>query len=486
MSQRLRILQKPHWAPLLDRPGIEDLPVSALKAADSFLEYRSRVAVADPSAADFSTWAGQGEDRTSELASLASAMKIISPTLVPLIEVARREHVVLAPPMPATAAPARKGLCSRRRLRTGAWDPIARPARRPPLKRRVSIEPWDLPVEWQEMLRRMARGLSRDGVDAPAPDIVKRMREKLCQLAWSAQQAGLPVELSQVTMARFESDVRARREAGKNGIRWATIRASMEEVHRFARYIGAAKEVIAFGATRLGRLSRFEAGQRALKFYELARTGHTTLSILDLADEHLAESRTRVCPKARHRLRNRAAILGIFAIAPLRNASADLVLGETLFWEGAEWVIDMPIQKTEGRNPEQFVYPLAAQHGAFIDAVILGDHAPAHLPARRGAAIAARRPLFVHHDGRPTGRTFIPRSFKAITDNSFTTLRTMLHTDLGIALGPAGTEMAMVAEHQVGATTSKKYQTLIVARVSARRAQERSRLRRSRAAPRLD
>jgi hypothetical protein len=207
----------------------------------------------------------------------------------------------------------------------------------------------------------------------------------------------------------------------------------MEEVCRFARYSGAAEEVVTFAASRLWRLSRFESGQRALKFYELARTGHTTLSILDLADELLAKSRNHACPKARHRLRQHAAILGIFAVAPLRNASAELVLGETLFWEGAEWVIDMPIQKTEGRNPEQFVYPLAAQHGAFIDAVILGGYASKHLPALRGTAIATRRPLFVHFDGSPTGRTFIPRSFKEITDNSFTTLRTMLHTDLGIA-----------------------------------------------------
>jgi hypothetical protein len=481
MSQRLRILQKPHWTSLLDRPGIEDLPLSVLKAADSFLEYRSRAALADPLVEDFSSWAGQGEDRTSALTSLSSAMKVIAPELLPRIEAAGREHVATALPPPASAASGRKGRSSRARREAGPWDPIAPPSRRPPVKRHVSIDPRDLPAEWQGALRRMARGFPQNGVEAPAREIIKRMRDKLCQLAWSAQQAGLPVELSPATMARFESDVRKRSEARKHGIRWATVRASMEEVYRFARYSGAAEEVVTFAAARLWRLSRFENGQRALKFYELARTGHTTLSILDLADELLTKSGTDACPKARHRRRQHAAILGIFAVAPLRNASAELVLGETLFWEGAEWVIDMPIQKTEGRNPEQFVYPLAAQHGAFIDAVILGDYASEHLPALRGTAIATRRPLFVHFDGSPTGRTFIPRSFKEITDNSFTTLRTMLHTDLGIALGPAGTEMAMVAEHQVGATTAKKYQAEIVARVSAQRAQERTRRRRAQA-----
>jgi hypothetical protein len=41
--------------------------------------------------------------------------------------------------------------------------------------------------------------------------------------------------------------------------------------------------------------------------------------------------------------------------------------------------------------------------------------------------------------------------------------------------------MAMVAEHQVGATTAKKYRAEIVARVSAQRAQERTRRRRAQA-----
>jgi hypothetical protein len=249
-------------------------------------------------------------------------------------------------------------------------------------------------------------------------------------------------------------------------------------VHRLARYIGAPREIIDFAGFRLNRLRAFEATQRALKFFELARTGHTTIGILDLADELLRAAASEASPKGRHRLRNQAAILGIYAVAPLRNASADIVFGQNLFWEGEEWVIDMEIQKTQNLNPEHFVYPLAPEHGRFIDAVILGDLPAAMLPVVRTRMLAAQRQLFVLHDGTPTAPRYIPRLFKEITDNSFTTLRTMLHTDLGVAHGTAGTEMAMAAEHQTSHATASKYQADVVRRAGARRTQERARQRR--------
>lgn len=324
----------------------------------------------------------------------------------------------------------------------------------------------------------MAQGLSRNGVIAPAPSIVKRMREKLCQLCWSAKQAGLRAELSEPVLMRFEMDVRARSDAKEHGLRWATARASIEEVDRFARYTGADEDFQALCRFRLQRLSAFEKSQKALKFYKLLKTGHTTLGILDLADGVLAAAGREACPLKRHRMRNRAAILGIYPVAPLRNASAALVFGRTLLWEGEEWVIVTEIQKTRHSNPETFVYPLEPQHGRFVDAVILGDQDPSMLPALRAAVLAAERPLFVHHNGSAVGATYIARLFKEITGNSFTTLRTMLHTDLGVAHGAAGTEMAMVAAHQTSHATAQRYKATIVARAASRRAQERARRRR--------
>jgi hypothetical protein len=484
MSERRNILRKPVWGGLVQRPGIKDLPLPALKAADEFLEYRAVHKISKPAAHDFGMWAETREDPLAALGSLAKSMALIAPSLVQSIAAAEdalkgramqplpdalAQKPVSGPRVPNAASQAD---------RSKVWDPIAPPSRRPPKARRVSVQPHELPPEWQAALKRMARGLPCNGVIAPAPSIVKRMREKLCQLCWSARQAGLPAELSETVLMRFENDVRIRSEAKKHGLRWATARASIEEVDRFGRYIGADEAFLALCRFRLQRLSAFENSQKALKFYELHRTGHTTLGMLDLADGVLTAAGREACARKRHRMRNRAAILGIYPVAPLRNASAALVFNRTLVWEGSEWVIVTKIQKTQHSNPEPFVYPLAPEHGRFIDAVILGDHDPSMLAPLRKTVLAEGRHLFVHHNGSAVGATYIARLFKEVTGNSFTSLRTMLHTDLGVAHGTAGTEMAMVAAHQTSHATALKYKAQIVGRTAAQRAQERTRRRR--------
>jgi hypothetical protein len=484
MSERRDILRKPVWRALVQRPGVTDLPLPALKSADDFLAYRALHKISKPEPHDFVLWAETRDDPLDALGSLSTSMALIAPPLLKAIAAAqdalkRRQ----SRPLPdALAHTSELGPSSPRSVsradRAKVWDPIAPPSRRPPKARSVSVEPHELPSEWQAALRRMARGLPCNGVIAPAPSIVKRMREKLCQLCWSARQAGLPAELSEPVLMRFEKDVRARSEAKEHGLRWATARASIEEVDRFGRYTGADEDFLALCRFRLQRLSAFENGQKALKFYKLLETGHTTLGILDLADGVLAATGFEACARKRHRMRNRAAILGIYPVAPLRNASAALVFGRTLLWEGSEWVIVTEIQKTQHRNPETFVYPLELQHGRFIDAVILGDHDPSMLAALRATVLAEERPLFVHHDCSAVGASYIARLFNEITGNSFTTLRTMLHTDLGVAHGNAGTEMAMVAAHQTSQATAQKYKAEIVARTAAQRAQERARRRR--------
>jgi hypothetical protein len=485
MSERRDILRKPVWKALVQRPGVTDLPLPALKAADDFLAFRALHKISKPEPHNFVLWAETRDDPLDSLLSLSTSMSLIAPSLVQSIAVAQ-DGLKRQPsqPLPAALAqtfeqgPPRSLRADPKADRATVWDPIAPPSRRPPKARSVSVEPHDLPSEWRAALRRMARGLPCNGVIAPAPSIVKRMREKLCQLCWSARQVGLPVELSEPVLMRFEKDVRARSEAKKHGLRWATARASIEEVDRFGRYTGADEDFLALCRFRLQRLSSFENGQKALKFYKLLDTGHTTLGILDLADGVLAAAGIPACARKRHRTRNRAAILGIYPVAPLRNASAALVFGRTLLWEGSEWVIVTEIQKTQQSNPETFVYPLEPQHGRFIDAVILGDHDPSMLPALRATVLAEERPLFVHHNGSAVGATYIARLFKEITGNSFTTLRTMLHTDLGVAHGTAGTEMAMVAAHQTSHATAQKYKAVIVAQTAVQRAQERVRRRR--------
>jgi hypothetical protein len=156
-------------------------------------------------------------------------------------------------------------------------------------------------------------------------------------------------------------------------------------------------------------------------------------------------------------MRNGAAILAIFANAPLRNASAQLVFGETLFWERDEWLIRTEIQKTHRRRPDLFEFPLDPEVGRFVDALVLGDASPGMLPTLREKLLQDRRQLFVLPDGQPAAATYVPRVFQALTDNSFTTLRVMLYSDAVAQHGVEGIELAKPAAHHASTEIVKKH-----------------------------
>jgi hypothetical protein len=450
MSRRA-LLAKPTWQYFLHRPGLDRLSTPALLAADGFFDFMVEHGLDDPGPQDIAAWARSAgsDDFGALLDRLAEAMAVCAPDLVDRIAEARRSRpcptatATVEPTGPPDPPPAR-------------WDPIAPPSRKPPRPRRVSVPPWELPDRWQSELRRMALGIPQNGV-APSIDIVKRLREKLCQLAWSARQAGQPVDISAETVDRYLGDLRARGLAGKNGLRWATLRASIEETHRFVRYAGYPEDIVALLGRHLALLEARENMQRALKFARMAKNGNTTLGLLDRGNALLDDAVKHADPKKRHRLRNAACILGIYPIAPLRNASCDLVFGVTLQWLHERWVIDTMIRKTQAHNPEPFVFALQPQHGMFIDAVLLGDHHPRLLPWLREEAVSRRRQLFVQPDGNPTAKSYIPRIFKLVTGDSFMATRTMLHTDLSTSLGAAGFEMAMTACHRRSSEVARKH-----------------------------
>ncbi|QFT82021.1 hypothetical protein FIU89_15455 [Roseovarius sp. THAF27] len=490
MSTRTSILSKTRWQPLLDKPGLIDLSTSVLFAADDFFDFATEKRIVSPTPEHFANWAIRAPEKSRmvELEKLADAMNIIAPNLVghihdaaTLLDRAQPEEAQSSGTAsePEASANTRSQSDFSRQTAT-SWDPIAPPSRRAPRARSVSLEPSELPEAWKETLRRMARGLSKGGVRAPSHEVIKRMREKLCQFSWAAQKHGLNIEITQQTVDIFDQELTERCRQGKNGLRWATIRASYEELHRFARYRSTTEDAIEYLATRLRMVEHFESGQKALKFFELARTGNTTLKILDLADDLLTASKHLNTPRRRHEGRNQAAILGIYSVAPLRNASAKLVFGKSLYWDHDLWVIDTMISKTRARRPERFVFPLEPEYGKFIDALLLGDQPQRRLPFERQKALSNQRPLFVHHGGRPKADSYISRKFKEVTDNSFTTLRTMLHTDLGVEHGEHGTLMAMIATHQNSAKTAEKYKMDSVGIAASLRCQLRARRRRER------
>lgn len=466
------ILSKPVWAHFLHVEGLHDLPLSALVAADQMLEALRQTGTVEPTSSDYAMWA-QGtapEDPVGWLDCLGIAAAAILPSETAAISAAR---ALL--PTAAMEPEHQKTACAEPEA---PWDPCERLFA--PRARKVSVYPWELPESWQTALRRAAQGLPGINAVAPARDILLRCRDKLCQLTWFAREAGLTPDLTEEVVRQYLEDLETRLQARKHGVRWATLRATVEELYRFARYTGAtSQDDRTYLMKRLSRYEFFEQGQSALKFTGLLETGNTTLSVLDQADEILEQAVREEDPAVRHRLRNAGAILGLYSIVPLRNADADLVLGETLLWESGTWVIDTPIRKTMAKSPEHLVVPLEPKFSRYVDAVVRGDFGDQHLPALRARASRSGRPLIVHHDGSLTSPTYIPRTFKTWTGNAFTTTRTMLHTGQAISRGEVGTTDAMAMCHQKSPRTAQKYQEKRIRQVAATRVQDAAATRRA-------
>jgi len=467
------IFSKPVWRHFLHIEGVHTLPLSALVAADQMLDELARTRTVAPTRSDYALWAqgAAAEDPGGWLDRLGIAAAVILPSETQKIAAAR---ALLRPGPPRPGPPLRAEPAEA----DAPWDPCEHLAA--PRARKVSVHPWELPDPWQAALKRAAQGLPGKKTAAPARDILLRTREKLCQLAWSAREAGLTPDLTEAVVRRYLEDLETRLRARPRGIRWATLRATAEELYRFARYTGiTSQDDRRYLMKRLSRYEFFERGQDALKFSALLETGNTTLSVLDQADEILERADREKDPDARHRLRNAGAILGLYSIVPLRNADAHLILGETLLWESGTWVIDTPIRKTMAHSPEHLVVPLEPEFCRYVDVVVLGDFDDQHLPELRDRAARSGRPLFVHPDGSRPSPTYIPRVFKERTGNSFTTTRTMLHTDQAISRGEVGTTDAMQMCHHKSLKIARKYQEKRIRQVAINRVQNAAAARRA-------
>lgn len=463
---RARILAKPVWAHF-QHLDLAALPLEALRAADAFFDWIRETGTPAPDAADLVQFVAQDADPAARLAALGQAFDLLVPEMAATIATARArltERTAAAPASAGAPAAEAEDAPAHRRVTGPApkadpparWDPCARPEGRV-RRRAVSVQPWELPEPWRAAL--CAAGHGRPGVAAAAPAraILERQVQKLCQLAWSARQAGLPVSLAQESVDRYLSDLHARLAARPGGLRWATMRATAEELHRFARYTGAPENIVAPLGTAVATYAKREKLQVPKKFAALLETGNTTQSVLDTAEALLERAAREPDTRHRHRLRNGACVLGLFSIVPLRNASADLVIGKTLFWRDDAWEIDTAIQKTDAVNPERFTCRLIPGFGRYIDLVLLGDDAPRHLPALRERALAQGTRLIRHHDGSRPGRQYIPRLFKEFAGTSFTTTRTMLHTDQARRRGLRGARDAMAMAHQRSERIAAKY-----------------------------
>ena len=476
LMSRRALLSKPHWSGFLHLPGVGSLPTAALTAADDFFIFVAERGLADPQPPDISLWADAAPlgERGELLDDLAAAMRVCIPAFVARVEEARA-----LPPPPVIPAPAPKHAPRPEATPAKAWDPIAPPSRKPP-RGALGVGRADLPAggvargapphgarNARQRRRRLAFHPHADAGKALPVRLVGRQPRAAARADGDRHRllSGRPDEARRERTGRTEMgdapglDGRASpvRQIHRRGSRGA--RASRQEVRaaRRARAAPEGAEVFPSGADRQHHLRRARPGGRAAR----------RLRFAGLPEETASAPQRRLHPGP---LSDRAAPPG----------SAGLRFGDTLDWRDGAWVIDTWIRKTRASNPDRFVMRLRPQHGRFIDAVLLGDHDPAHLPLLRDAAIAAKRPLFVLPDGHPAAVTYVPRIYKALTGNSFGTTRTMLHTDLATDLGVAGRDMAMTACHQTSEKIARKYQAEAVAIAAFSRRQAAASARRAR------
>lgn len=468
------ILAKPQWLSLTKRPGFAEIPAAAIEVTDAFFTFVMQHGLHDPTSDDIRNWLSDlpEAERVLALDGLEEVFAVCQPNFLRRISEARlqapnKPQAGCAPP----TAQFEEGQGRRPAYEAKDWDPIAPGKLGYFRKRAVSIYPPELPIEYQSSVRRAADGLpgQEAGMRAPARSIVLRMRDKLCQYGWSCRQQGLDATLSIAGVDGYVADVIKRGSQLADGLRWATVRATADALLVFARYFGEDPEIMAVLRTYYREFEMRANAQKALKFFAMARNGNSTDKILDQAENLLVGVDAELRPRKRHQMRTGAAILAIFANAPLRNASAQLVFGASLFWEQGEWIIRTTIQKTHTARPEIFEFPLHPDCGRFVDAMILGDSSPSMLPILREKVLSEKRQVFVLHDGTPAAATYVPRIFKALTGDSFTCLRVMLYTDAVEHHGIDGIGLAMPsANHSSVAIVKQHYLCELVAGIHAK------------------
>jgi hypothetical protein len=451
MSARFQILAKPAWQAIVGHPAIPGLSLDQLRAMDGFFDHITRFGLTEPDTSDFVAFASLGH-RAKGLEDLRAGLVKFDegdPNLV-LIDEA---HAQIA------AKEQNRGTSGKGRAQ---------------YSRSVSVAPDDLPADWQAVLAGM--NVRREAGDkrAPSPSIQVRMCQKLGQYIMVMRREGLSEELHQEGLTAFYADLstRSSRHSGEP-LRPATLRATWEELERFARYRSTySAELMAALKQTLETLREEEANEAQLKFGKLHGIGSPPDVVRDALDM-LDTAERAATPGKRHKLRNRAAAFALPAILPLRREWDRIVFGETLFWEGDRYRFrGYKPRKTallDGRREfPGSIHPMMCR---FVDAMLLQDNDPRYLPALRDHAEASQRPLFAHPNGAPVSQNYVTSVWHQVAGTGAQIARTLLHDYFG-ARGEEGTRRAMVMCNQHSRETANSYISTSVGEIELEMASE--------------
>lgn len=347
-------------------------------------------------------------------------------------------------------------------------------------QRSVSVAPEDLPAEWREALANMKAGL-KGGIDAPAPSIQTRLTQRLCMFAWSAQRAGRPIDLAdEEALQAFYRDLEARSAAKyTSGPREATLRNSFEELHRFARYMGAPDTVISSLHFTYELLCIAEGAQDQLKWLKIE--GQSSDVVLAAARDRLARSRTAPSAAERQKLRNEAMALIVgFYVAPRPADFQNFAFGDSVFFdaERGRYSFIYIQQKTNHRSGVPREVHLPPKASPYFDAVILRDAADDLIETLRAKAMHDKRPLTIHDNDEPVAYGWYSRVFKGVIETGGHAMRAIRVSEILAANpNPAGMEMARLTTGHASLHHIEKYASVEIIEANSI-AEAKARLRR--------
>lgn len=445
MIPRHRLLQAPHMASLLDHPALEALPDSQLRALEVFMGFCAEYRVSNPGRADIGAFVRLRDQTPASLRDLSGAFYRLElgQNLLDKVDAihAARAHKATFEGIP-------KG-STRTHTRT------------------VSLPVEDLPMAWQTTLRRL------DLEDKYSPSILERMKGRLGMFAWSAQEAGRPIDLADTAALRALYDdmkarsiKRQREKAAKQGFdddiaepRWAYLRSAWEEMRRFARAHGLPDEVIDKLNVTYSHLVEKEGRQAAEKIGK-AKAAGTRPELLKKAEAMLAKAETLSRPQMRHAMRNRATAIALGCAVPARpgDVLAHHVLGAGIAFEPARngYRFTYKAGKTAGITGADIDIPLLPWWNKFLDALILQDDDPRYLGQLRTKALSEKRPLYVHYDDTPACYAWYSRMWFIVAGTGGHIARALVYDEpgaAGILYGSA------VNGHKPGSSVVRKYET---------------------------
>ena len=463
MTPRVRaLLRAPHMAGVAQLPGIADVTAEELEALEPFVAFCAEHRVAAPKTADLRAFLAL--ECPPGAADPARAREAVHGTLARL---AALERVLYRLDFGARLIAAAR--TAREDLRHRGFFRGYNHGKRRSYTRSVSLPVADLPSDWQATLR----ALRRDR--AYSPSILDRMERRLGMLAWSADKAGLPIDLEvpEAECALYDDMIdRSRTKAIKNGEdpasaqpRWSYLRSTAEELRRFAMRLGVSDAT----RERLDRnyrgFDQLEHHQTPLKMFAALQAPGLPVTLAKARHE-LEEAQATRNPAHRHQRRLKACARGITVACPprARDVVDRMLWGKGVFYRPE--TNSYAFKYAQSKPGVVLDIPFEPGFNMFFDALLLGDNDPRYLPALRDRAIAQHQSLFLRYDGAPVAYGWFGRAWDEAIGSSGHLARTLLQTFLA-DLGEVGLDYGRRAIGHRSHRTMEKYRDEHARQISA-------------------